>query len=122
MGTAILSIVGALGLSILGPIVVQLVYNKDFVPIATSLLPWYAGAMVPLGLANVLLNDLLAKPSSKGALGAAVFALCVAYVITLSQYHPSLVRILQIVCLFNLLLLGIAAYFTWQSKQSKKVA
>jgi len=69
-----------------------------------------------------LLNDLLAKPSSKGALGAAVFALCVAYVITLSQYHPSLVRILQIVCLFNLLLLGIAAYFTWQSKQSKKVA
>jgi hypothetical protein len=118
MGTAILAGVGAVGMSLVGPLVVKLVYKQTFVQVAASLLPWYAGAMIPLSMANVLLNDLLAKPSSKGALGAAVFTLCIAYVVTLSQYHPSLVRILQIVCLFNLLLLGIAAFFTWQTKKA----
>jgi O-antigen/teichoic acid export membrane protein len=117
-GTVILAGVGAVGLALVGPLVVKIVYKQAFVHVAASLLPWYAAAMIPLSAANVLLNDLLAKPSSKAALGAAVFALCIAYAVTLSQYHPSLVRILQIVCVFNLLLLGISAYFTWQAKKA----
>ena len=42
-----------------GPIVVKIVYKESYVAATTALLPWYAGAMVPLALANVLVNDLL---------------------------------------------------------------
>ena len=87
---------------------------------AAALLPWYAAAMVPLSVANVLLNDLMAKPSSKGALGAAVFALAIAYAVVLTQFHPSLVGVLQVVCLFNTLLLCICAYFTWRAKAGQQ--
>jgi len=62
--TGALAVVGALGLSWLGPWVVRLVYKPDFVAVASSLLPWYAAAIVPLALANVLLNNLLARPAA----------------------------------------------------------
>ncbi len=117
IGTAILAGVGALGLSLVGPLVVKLVYKETFVKVAASLLPWYAGAMLPLSLANVLLNDLLAKPSAKGALGAAVFSLCILYAVTLTQFHKSLVGVLQIVCIFNVSLLLVCTYFTWRAKK-----
>src|SRR5207249_2901786 len=57
LGTAILAIVGAIGLSVVGPFIVKIVYGQDWVSVAASVLPWYAGAMVPLALGNVLLNN-----------------------------------------------------------------
>ena len=58
-GTAILSIVGAVAVSLLGPIIVQIVNGRQYVAVASSLLPWYAAAMVPLSLAFVLISALL---------------------------------------------------------------
>jgi len=46
LGTAILSVGGALGLYFTGPVLVKLVYNSTYVAEAVKLLPWYAGAMV----------------------------------------------------------------------------
>src|SRR6266576_1763172 len=60
LGTAGLCAAGAVGLWVLGPFVVRFVSKPEYVPNAVAMLPWYAGAMVPLSLANVLVNNLLA--------------------------------------------------------------
>jgi O-antigen/teichoic acid export membrane protein len=121
VGTAVLSATGAAGLALLGPWVVKLVYTKDYVPVASAILPWYAGAMVPLSVANVLLNNLLARPSSNALPAICVFVLAVAYAFALTQFHSSLVVVLQTLGVFNLLLLGVCAWFTWGAKTKAKI-
>jgi len=111
IGTAVLAAGGALGLCILGPWVVRFVYSEAYVKIATSVMPWYAGAMVPLSLANVLINNLLAR--SHFRVVPALVVLAAAYAFALTQFHDSLVTVLKTMGVCNLLLLGICAWFTW---------
>jgi hypothetical protein len=120
LGTAILAIGGAAGLTILGRWVVGLVYGAGFVSIAGSVLPWYAGAMVPLALANVLVNNLLAR--SRFAVVPFILLLGVAYAATMvyvNQVSNSLVAVLQTLGSFNLLLLVVCAWFTWGPKRTQ---
>jgi hypothetical protein len=42
-------------------------FKPSYVQQATALLPWYAWAVVPLALANVLLNNLLAHSRFKAS-------------------------------------------------------
>jgi len=117
LGTAVLAIVGAISLSILGPWVVRIVADKSYVQQASALLPCYAGAIVPLTLANVLLNNLLARSSFK--LVPAVCILAVAYGLGLNYalaHSHKLVTALQTMGVSNLLLLGICAFYTWWDK------
>lgn len=114
MVTAALAVIGALALSLLGPWVVRFVYKPDFVKVASSLLPWYAGAMVPLALGNVLLNNLLARPAATLLPACCMFGVAVAYVFALTQFHGSLVMVLQVLGLANLGLLAVCAWFTFR--------
>jgi O-antigen/teichoic acid export membrane protein len=116
LGTAILAGVGALGLSLLGPFIVRLVFTPAFVKVAPSLLPWYSAAMVPLTLSNVLLNNLLARPASKLPLAICVLLAAIAYLFAITQFHDSLVTVLKVMGIANLVLLAICAFFTWRSK------
>lgn len=118
LGTAILSIAGAAGLSLLGPWVVRFVYTPEYVKVASAILPWYAGAMIPLALANVLLNNLLARPSSKLPLALCIFVLALGYVYALTQFHATLVMVLQTLGIFNLGLFAICAAFNWGGKKA----
>jgi O-antigen/teichoic acid export membrane protein len=114
LGTGILAVTGAVGLSVLGPWIVRFVSGQKFVQVAASLLPWYAGAMVPLALANVLLNNLLARSLFK-----VVPALCVlapAYALALTRFHDTPLTVLKTLGIFNLLLLAACAWFTWLEK------
>jgi O-antigen/teichoic acid export membrane protein len=114
IGTTILAIGGAAGLAILGRWFVALVYGPDFVSVAGPILPWYAGAMVPLALANVLVNNLLAR--SRFVVVPFIFLLGVAYAVTMvyvNQVSHSLIAVLQTLGAFNLLLFGVCAWFTW---------
>ena len=61
LGTVILAAGGAIGLWVLGPWVVGFMFGQDYVQPDSVLLPWYAWAVVPLSVANVLLNNLLAR-------------------------------------------------------------
>jgi O-antigen/teichoic acid export membrane protein len=115
-GTALLAGVGAIGLTVLGPYIVPIVYSPKFVHDTVRVLPWYAGAMVPLSVANVLLSNLLAKSSFKVV--APVFLLAIVYGFALKFYHTSdPVSILQILCVANLLLLLICGFFSWLDKK-----
>ncbi len=114
VGTAILAGLGALGLSVLGPWIVKLVYRASYVQAVSSLLPWYAFAIVPLALANVLLNSLLARSCFRVVPPLCVLA--VAYALALTRFHDSLLTVLRILGGFNLMLLTLCAWFTWRTK------
>jgi regulation of enolase protein 1 (concanavalin A-like superfamily) len=118
IGTALLSVGGALGLWILGPWIIKLVYRTSYVDVAVSVLPWYAFAMVPLAVGNVLLSNLLARSSFRVV--PVMCLLAVAYGIALTQFHSSLVAVLQTLGVFNLLMLASCAWFTWFDKPGKK--
>ena len=117
LGTVILAVGGAIGLWVLGPWVVGLVFGKSFVPADTILLPWYAWAVVPLSVANVLLNNLLARSMFKVV--PALIVLVGVYVFALTQFHATPVMVIKTLGVCNVLLLGVCAFYTWGVKQSK---
>jgi O-antigen/teichoic acid export membrane protein len=114
LGTAVLAAGGAVGLTILGPWVVKLAYSKQYVSVAAAVLPWYAWAMVPLSLAYALVNNLMARSQFRAV--PVLLLLAAAYGIALTRYHDSLIMVLKTLGVFNLLLLGVCAWFTWCAK------
>jgi O-antigen/teichoic acid export membrane protein len=123
LGTAVLAIGGVLGLWLVGPVMVKIVYKTSYVAATTALLPWYAGAMVPLALANVMVNDLLAR--SRFGVVPWMVLLAVAYGFTLpvmlNHFPGRLEVVLQTLGAFNLLLFLVCAWFTWGVKGKAKL-
>jgi O-antigen/teichoic acid export membrane protein len=116
LGTAVLSILGATALSFVPSFALQILYKGEYLIQIPRILPWYAFAMVPLAVANVLLNNLLAKPDSKWALAVAVLAVGLGYVVALTQFHTGPVMVLQVMGVCNLVFLAVCAFFTWAPK------
>ena len=127
LGTAILAAGGAAGLCLVGPFVVKLIYKGSYLAVASSLLPWYAWAMVPLTLANVLVNDLLAR--SRFRIVPALVVLAIGYGVALAvvghragnlpDVQAGFRMMIQTLGVFNLLLLGVCALFALKSPKSK---
>jgi len=119
VSTGVLAGGGALGLWLVGPWMVRLVYKPSYVALATQILPWYAGAMVPLSLVNVLVNNLLARSQFRVVPWLLAFA--GGYAFALTRFHGSLVAVLQTLAAFCLMAFGVCAWFTWGKKvQSPK--
>jgi len=116
IGTAILAVVGALGLSVLGPLVVRIICPKSYLAVVPALLPWYVSAMVPLALANVLLNNLMARPASMLVPALCIFGVALAYMFALTQFHDQMKTVLKVMGMANLALLALCAWFTWGTK------
>lgn len=114
IGTAVLGICGVLGLWLVGPFVVRLVYKPEDVASTMALIPWYAGAMVPLAMANVMVNHLLAHSRFKVVPFMVLLAL--GYGFALTRFHASQIMMLQTVAAFNLLLFFVCAWFSWVVK------
>jgi len=113
LGTFVLSVGGALGLWLVGPFVVKIIYPARYAEQAIALLPWYAFAMVPLALANVLLNNLLARGAFRVVPVLVVVVL--GYVFALTRFHDSLIMVLKVLGGFNLLLFAASAWFTYRA-------
>lgn len=118
LGTAVLSAVGGLGLWLMGPVLIQFMSKSAYVAEAARLIPWYALAMVPLALANVLVNDLLAR----GRYGVVPFmvVLAVGYGFALPWMLGHFQRVevaLQTLAVFNFLLFAVCAIFIWGVKE-----
>ena len=109
--TAALAIAGVVGLWLLGPWVVRFMSQPSYVAVTTQILPWYAGAMVPLCLANVLVSNLLGKSQFRVVLPMVVLA--VAYGVMLTFVHGSFIQVLQLLGVFNLALLAVCAWYTF---------
>jgi O-antigen/teichoic acid export membrane protein len=117
LGTAVLAIGGAIGLWVLGPWVVKIVYKPEDVAGTVALLPWYTGAMIPLALANVMANDLLARAKFKVV--PWMILIGIGYAVTLplllKQFPGRMEVVLQTLAGFNVLLLAVCAWFSWRT-------
>jgi len=124
LGTAVLAICGALGLWLVGPVLVKIVYKTSYVAATTALLPWYAGAMVPLALANVMVNDLLARARYGVVPWMVLLALAYGFTlpVMLNHFPGRLEVVLQTLGAFNLLLFILCAVFTWGGKAITKMS
>ena len=111
LGTFILSASAAVGLSVLGPWVVKIMFTPAYVAAVAPLLPWYACALVPLSLGNVLLNSLLAH--SRFKVVPALCALVVAYVFALTHFHDTPTMVIKVMGFGDLALLAVCAWYTW---------
>jgi len=124
IGTGLLGVCGAVGLWIVGPLVVKIVYKSGDVNATLSLIPWYATAMIPLGMANVLVNDLMARKRFKVV--PLLLALAIVYAFAqpyMIHRHPgSLKIILQTLGVFTTLFFLLCAWFTWGAKGPKSGA
>jgi O-antigen/teichoic acid export membrane protein len=118
IGTVIIGIASLLGLWLLGWIPVRILFKAEDVAPTMALIPWYAGAMVPLAVANVLLNDLMAR-SRFGVVPWTVL-LALGYGLTLPSvlnHHPgNMIVLFQTLGAFNLALCGVCAWFVWGVK------
>ncbi|HUC84979.1 MAG TPA: oligosaccharide flippase family protein [Candidatus Acidoferrales bacterium] len=114
LATIILAAGGAIGLTVLGPFLVRLAFTPSYVPVACAVLPWYAWAMVPLSLANVLVSNLLAR--LRFGIVPVLIVLAVAYGLALTHFHDSLVTVLKTLGTFNVLLLAASLWFTWRDR------
>jgi hypothetical protein len=65
---------------------------------------------VPLALANALVNNLLARADFRVV--PVLVILAVGYAVALTQFHSSLVTVLQTLGIFNLLLFAACGWFT----------
>jgi O-antigen/teichoic acid export membrane protein len=123
LGTAGLTLLGGIGLWLTGPLVVKIVFKNSYILATTALLPWYAAAMVPLALANVLVNDLLAR--NRFGVVPWMGLLAIGYGCTLPwvlHHFHRLEAVLQTLGLFNLLLFGMCAVFAWGIKPKTAAA
>ena len=118
LGTAVLAVCGAIGLWLVGPLVVKIVYKSGDVAKTVALLPWYAGAMIPLALANVIVNDLLARSRFKIVPFMVVLVVIYAFALPqmMNRFPGRLEVVLQTLGVFNLLLFAICAWFAWVKK------
>lgn len=115
-GTAILAILSATGLSLVGRWVIPIVYTPEYVATAAAILPWYAFAMVPLAVANVLLSNLLARPKVGFLFPSCAVLVAIGYMVALTQFHASMIQVLQVMGVCNLLFLAVCSGFSWKNR------
>ena len=120
VGTGMLVAIGAVGLWWLGPVVIRLVYDSTYVAPTLAILPWYAGAMVPLCLAAVMVNNLLARYDFR--IVPWLLALAAGYAFALIEYHPSVVTVLQLLGGFCTMLFLVCVWFAWERKPAPQTA
>ncbi|MBI3412282.1 MAG: hypothetical protein HY040_28520, partial [Planctomycetes bacterium] len=126
--TALLGGLAALGCTLLPELPLRLVYPAKYLFIA-PLVPWFAWCMLPLTLANVLISSLLARRRYEAVpwlvLVAAGYGLALLF---LSPHFLEVSRtagqtrafqlVVQTLGTFGLLLLSVAAWFTWGGKRT----
>jgi O-antigen/teichoic acid export membrane protein len=123
LGTAGFGICGMAGLWLVGPLLVKIIYKTGDLAGTMALIPWYAGAMVPLAMANVLVNDLLARVQFRVVPFMVALALAYGFALPLMLNHfPGRLEIVpQTLGAFNLLLFLVCAWFTWGVKAKTKM-
>lgn len=123
--TALMGVGTALCLTIIPQVPMMLIYGQSQSP-AIQLIPLYAWCLLPLPLANVLVNNLLAR--ERYGVVPWLAALAVAYYYVLShvaktsaaQSPQRFDTVLYTLGGFGILLLGVCLIYTWQDIRRAK--
>lgn len=118
--TALAGAAVAVGCTLFPSLPLRIVYDKSFLEVATPLVPWFAWCMLPLTLANVLINALLAR--GKFAVVPWLVAVAIGYGVALANFHESFKMVIQTLGVCSTLLFLVCAWFTWGVKDKAKLA
>src|ERR1051325_2374924 len=110
--TGLLGIGAALVCTFFPTLPLRIIYDQSYLDASGPLVPWFAWCMMPLTLANVLVNNLLARQIFSVVPWLVIIA--VAYGVALWLFSTSFLAVIQILGLFALLLFCLAAWFTWR--------
>lgn len=116
IGVCVLSCCAAIGLTVVSPYVFKYVFPKYVMMV--PFMAWFSWSMVPLAIANVLINNLMAQ--SRFVVAPFLALVAVGYVATLSVKHDSFEQVIMILGGFNCLMLAVAAAFTLRKKPSSR--
>ena len=111
--TALLGGLAALGCTVVPWLPLRLVYDRSFLVIA-PLVPWFAWCMLPLTLANVLINNLMARARYEAVPWLVVVA--TGYAAALMTFNGTFETVVKTLGVFGLILLSVSAWFTWERK------
>jgi O-antigen/teichoic acid export membrane protein len=111
--TALAGIGAAIVCTLLPKLPLQIVrYDASYLEISAPLIPWFGWCMLPLTLAMVLLNNLMATSQFRAV--PWLIAVAAGYGTTLYFRHGSFIQVIQTIGIFGLLLLAVTAWFTWR--------
>jgi len=127
VGTGALAVLCTAGLCFVGPTAVKLIFKNAYIAETTTLLPWYAGAMIPLALGNVLVNDLMARGKFKIVPPIVLLAVAYGFILPMVLRHlfgheadvKVMEAVLKLLGVFNLLLLLVCVWFSFVGPGSK---
>jgi O-antigen/teichoic acid export membrane protein len=114
--TALAGAGAALMCSVFPSLPLRIVYDNSFLEVSTPLVPWFAWCMLPLTLATVLLNSLMAHSRFESV--PWLMAVAAGYALTLYLWHESFTQVIQTLGLFAVILLAVCAWFTWREPKS----
>jgi O-antigen/teichoic acid export membrane protein len=116
--TAFAGAATAIGCTLFPALPLWVIYDKSFFDHASPLVPWYAWSMLPLTLAMVLANALLAR--SRFSVVPWLAGIAVAYSLALYWQlhfnHGTFRTVIQTLGIFSTLMLAVCAWFTWGLK------
>lgn len=110
--TALAGAGAALVCSLFPTLPLRIVYDKSFLDVSGPLVPWFAWSMLPLTLATVLLNSLMAHSRFEAV--PWLVAVAAGYGLTLYFRHESFIQVIQTLGLFATILLAVCAWFAWR--------
>ena len=116
--TALAGVGAAVMCSLFPSLPIRILFNKTYLAISAPLVPWFAWCMLPLTLATVLINSLMAQAQFKAV--PWMLAVAAGYGTTLylllQKHHDDFKPVIQTLGIFGLLLLAVCAWFTWGGK------
>jgi O-antigen/teichoic acid export membrane protein len=118
--TALAGAGAAVVCTILPKLPLQIVrYDASYLEISAPLIPWFGWCMLPLTLATVLLNNLMATSQFRAV--PWLVAVAAGYGLTLYLRHDSFIQVIQTIGIFGLLLLAVTTWFTWRTPKTAKI-
>jgi O-antigen/teichoic acid export membrane protein len=95
-------------------------YDSSYLAVSAPLVPWFGWCMLPLTLATVLINSLMAQSCFRSV--PWLVAVAVAYGVALYLWHDSFKQVIQIIGIFGLLLLAVCVWFSFVKPPAKAAA
>jgi O-antigen/teichoic acid export membrane protein len=111
--TALLGICTAIGCSLLPELPIRLIQGEKYLP-AAKLIPAFAWCILPVTLATVLVNNLLA--ARRFAIVPWLMITAVAYTVALNYLGTTPAQVVYTLGGAGLVLLAVAAWFTWAKR------
>jgi O-antigen/teichoic acid export membrane protein len=118
--TLLAGVAAAIGCTLFPSLPLLIMGGKKYL-VAVSLVPWFAWCMLPLTLSNVLISGLMARSRFAAVPWLVLVAVGYGVALTVVGRHAGnladtqggLRMMIQTLGVFNLLLLGVCAWFTW---------